>query len=333
MTGDNRSAVTGSQSPGLSRRRPPCLLAGVGGVMLVTLLAVVAVGTGAHYSQQLLPQRAGPALADPVTGAVGQLATVIILGGAELLLVLIVVFFPWGDFRHLGKATPMPVLMRRRDSLKLVGLAFGMLIALVVLLAIGLKRRKHPFHLAGPTAATSSPGHPGVAVGSIAVGSDLLAATAAVLVVLAGVGALLYLRARRNRHWRSLTAGMAPNASLAEELAPAMTSGLEELSQGRDPRSAVILAYLGLERTLGRNGLPRRRSETPLEYLERALQGMELNRTDLLRLTELYQAARYSDHPVDPSMRQQAEAALRSLRDQLLGRGSVPQLLSTPSGE
>lgn len=325
--------MTGSQSPSVPRRLRPWLLAGVGGVLLTVLLAVVAVGTGAHYSQQVLPPAAKSAVVNPVTGAVGQLATVVILGGAELLLVLVVIFFPWGDFKHLGKATPVPVVMRRRDSLKLVGLAFAMLSTLVVLLAIGLKRHKRPFHLAGATNATSNPGHPGVAVGSITVGSDLLAATAAVLVVLAAAGALLYLRARRNRHWRSLTAGMAPNASLAEELAPAMTGGLEELSHGRDARSAVILAYLGLERTLSRNGLPRHRSETPLEYLERALQGMDLNRTDLVRLTELYQAARYSDHPVDPSMRQQAEASLRSLRDQLLGQGPVPQLLGRPSGE
>ena len=142
---------------GLSRR---WLLAALCGVFLIVLLAVVAVGTQAHYSQQILPAPAKSALQNPVAGAVGQLATVIILGGAEILLVLVLIFFPWGDFKHIGKATPVPVRMRRRDSLKLVALAFGMLIALIVLLALGLKRRKKPFHLAGPTAAGSSSAHP-----------------------------------------------------------------------------------------------------------------------------------------------------------------------------
>lgn len=303
---------------GLSRR---WLLAALCGVFLIVLLAVVAVGTQAHYSQQILPAPAKSALQNPVAGAVGQLATVIILGGAEILLVLVLIFFPWGDFKHLGKATPVPVRMRRRDSLKLVALAFGMLIALIVLLALGLKRRKKPFHLAGPTAAGSSSAHPAITTGSLAVGSDLLVATVAVLVVLLIAGVVLFLRARRNSHWRSLTSGMAPVTELPQELASAMAGGLEELSLGGDPRSAVILAYLRLEETLGQRGLQRQRFETHLEYLERALQGMRLSREHLVRLTNLFQAARYSDHPVDQGMRDEAQSALGSLRDQLLGQG------------
>ena len=297
------------------------LLAALCGVFLMVLLAVVAAGTQAHYSQQVLPAPAGPTLQNPVTGAVGQLATVVILGGAEILLVLVLIFFPWRDFKHIGKATPVPVQMRRRDSLKLVALAFGMLIALIVLLALGLKRRKRLFHLAGPNRAGAGSPHPAVTSGSIAVGSDLLAATAVVVVILLIVAAVVLVRARRRSHWRSQTSGMTPISDLPEELASVMAGGLEELSLGGDPRSAVILAYLRLEQALGERGLERRRFETHLEYLERALAGMRLSREHLVRLTELFQAARYSDHPVDPGMREEAQSALGSLRQQLLGQG------------
>ncbi len=303
------------------RDRRRLVLAGLGAVLLTVLLAVVAAGTQAHYSQQVLPPAQAGATLNPVTGALGQIATVIVLGGAELMLVLAVVFFPWRDFKSIGKPTPVPLRMKRRDSLKLVGLAFGTLIALIVLLALGLKRRKKPFSPKGPAGTGSGAHHLTRVAGSVPVGSDLLAATAAVLVVILVVGTWLWLRARRQSHWRSLTSGMDPVAELPEEMASALTGGLEELAGGGDPRSAVILAYSRMERALADRGLQRRHFETHLEYLERALAGVHLSRQALSRLTELFQAARYSDHEVDVAMRQEAESVLGTLRDQLLAAG------------
>jgi len=97
-----------------------------------------------------------------------------------------------------------------------------------------------------------------------------------------------------------------------------MQVGLEELSVGGDPRSAVILAYLRMEQALGEHGLVRRQFETPGEYLRRATAGLSATSQALARLTDLYQRARYSDQPVGPRMRMDAESALSSLRDELL---------------
>lgn len=283
---------------------------------LVVLLAIVVLGTQAHYHQQLLAPAAKAAGQNPLTGALGQVFVIGLLGAVELLLVLMLVFFPWRDFRTIGKPGSPAVKIARKDSLKLVALAFGLVIALVVFLILGLKRRKKPFHGISPgtTGAEHAP-HP-VVNGSVPVGSDLVFASVIVAVLVVIVAGLYLLR--RSSRWRSQMAGMTLPTGMPEELVFAMDGGLEELSAGGDPRQAVILAYSRLERSLAERGLVRQRFETHLEYLERALAGMNLNRATLARLTELFHTARYSDHEVDLGMRQEAESALSTLRRELL---------------
>ncbi len=58
---------------------------------------------------------------------------------------------------------------------------------------------------------------------------------------------------------------------LDEALTPAIRRATEHLTLGDDPRSAVLLAYDGLEAALSARGLPRGRSETPSEHLQRVL--------------------------------------------------------------
>jgi hypothetical protein len=209
-------------------------------------------------------------------------------------------------------------VLSRRTRLQLAGLAIGMLLALLALLALGLKRRKVPFQPApaGPSGG-KLPSHLVTHAGSVQLGPTLIASSLVVTLVVVLIGLALYIFTRRHGRWRG-TPGVAPLSSeLPEELAGAMEGGLEELSAGSDPRSAVIAAYAHMERVLADRGLSRRHFETPLEYLDRAIGGLRVSHRALAQLTTLFERARYSPHPVGSEMRSEAEHALVSLRDEL----------------
>jgi Domain of unknown function (DUF4129) len=97
----------------------------------------------------------------------------------------------------------------------------------------------------------------------------------------------------------------------------AIAAGVEGLESETDPRRAVIKAYAGMERALAEDGLPRRPSETPLEYLRRTLERLSAGSAATTRLTSLFEQARFSSHVIDEPMRQEALAALGDLRSEL----------------
>ena len=89
------------------------------------------------------------------------------------------------------------------------------------------------------------------------------------------------------------------------------------LESESDPRQAVIKAYAGMERALAEDGLPRQPSETPLEYLRRALERLSASTAATTRLTSLFEQAKFSSHAIDEPMRREALAALGELRSEL----------------
>ena len=97
----------------------------------------------------------------------------------------------------------------------------------------------------------------------------------------------------------------------------AIAAGLEGLESDPDPRRAVIKAYSGMEHALAEDGLPRRPSETPLEYLRRALERLHASQAATTRLTALFEQAKFSTHAIDEPMRREALAALGDLRAEL----------------
>jgi len=103
----------------------------------------------------------------------------------------------------------------------------------------------------------------------------------------------------------------------AGEVRAAIEESLEELEREPDPRRAVIRAYVGMERALARQGLGRRPFEAPLEYLARVLVAVRVSRPAGERLTALFQRARFSEHAIEPGMKQEAIAALARVRDEL----------------
>jgi hypothetical protein len=102
-----------------------------------------------------------------------------------------------------------------------------------------------------------------------------------------------------------------------EALNHAIAAGVEGLESETDPRRAVIKAYAGMEHALAEDGLPRLQSETPVEYLRRALERQSASTAATTRLTALFEQAKFSTHVIDESMRRDALAALGDLRTEL----------------
>jgi hypothetical protein len=135
-----------------------------------------------------------------------------------------------------------------------------------------------------------------------------------VLVVLAlvaiGVAATFLAMRRRKR-------ALTEDEIVARALADALDESLDDLRAEADPRRAVIAAYARLERVLGGHGAPKRAAETPEEYLTRILPALEVDRRSIRRLTDLFTQAKFSHHEVDAGMKEEAIAALSTVRDEL----------------
>ena len=136
-------------------------------------------------------------------------------------------------------------------------------------------------------------------------------AIVAALLAAAGVAAFAGRSTRPMKPWR-----VRPQ----EEVALALDESLDDLRSEPDLRRAIIAAYARMERTLAAAGIPRRPSETPLEYLGRALQALDASAAAITRLTDLFEWAKFSQHEPDASMRDDAIDALVALRDELRER-------------
>jgi hypothetical protein len=107
--------------------------------------------------------------------------------------------------------------------------------------------------------------------------------------------------------------------TVAEDFASSIGDAIDDLEAEPDARRAVIAAYARMETVLARNGLKRRPSETPVEYLRRILLGLTSRGDAVSRLTLLFEQAKFSRHPIDAAMKQDAIGALREIRDDLQG--------------
>jgi hypothetical protein len=107
------------------------------------------------------------------------------------------------------------------------------------------------------------------------------------------------------------------DAVVAEQLADVLEETLDDLRAEPDPRRAVIAAYARLERSFASAGVPRRKQETAMEYVPRALEGLEVDPVAVQALTELFTTAKFSQHPVDDGMKGDAISALERIRDDL----------------
>ena len=97
---------------------------------------------------------------------------------------------------------------------------------------------------------------------------------------------------------------------------------LDDLRAEADPRRAIIAAYARLERVLAANGVARaavrdRRRST----FAASSPSSSLGSDAVERLTALFARAKFSQHDVDPAMKEEAIGALEQVRDELRERG------------
>jgi hypothetical protein len=134
---------------------------------------------------------------------------------------------------------------------------------------------------------------------------------AVVLVLVGGVAVLLLASRgakRAPRPWRVRS---------QDAVSLALDESLDDLRTEPDLRRAIIAAYARMERALAFGGIPRRPSEAPLEYLERALRELDTSAEGVRRLTDLFEWAKFSQHEPEPEMRDEAIDALVAVRDEL----------------
>jgi len=145
---------------------------------------------------------------------------------------------------------------------------------------------------------------------------DEIAVLLALALVLAGICGV-----RRSQRSRRL---FGPRPEDPDVLVVALDQSLDDLRTDPDVRRAIIAAYARMEAALGVAGVPRRPSEAPLEYVERALLTLHASADAVRRLTDLFEWARFSHHEPEPSMRDEAVDALVAVRDELRAAELTP---------
>jgi uncharacterized protein DUF4129 len=150
-------------------------------------------------------------------------------------------------------------------------------------------------------------GKPGERGADHATGVAALAAGIAAGVV--GLTGVALVRARRRRR--------EPDAQPRATVAAGARDAAAAAAIPADPRAAVLAAYARMEAALATVGLARHPSDAPREYLARLEAGLGGGRAPAARLTELFERARFSTHPLGEDVRHEAIGALEALRTEL----------------
>ncbi|WP_426566301.1 DUF4129 domain-containing protein [Angustibacter sp. McL0619] len=167
------------------------------------------------------------------------------------------------------------------------------------------------------------------------IGTVLAVVFAALFVAVVVACVVLVVRSARTRHRRRLLPGVqrgeaAPDLPTSVKLAVASRREQQEaaLRQGT-PRNAIVACWLELEEAVGATGVEPRASETAAELTSRVLGRLDVDRTSIRDLAELYREARFSRHPMVEADRDAAIAALRRLHADL----PAPSAGTVRSGE
>lgn len=160
-----------------------------------------------------------------------------------------------------------------------------------------------------PPAGSDAPRAPGEAGGTNLVGwlATIVFAMAVTLVL-----ALLFILITPEGSIADL-AGVDPT----DEVADSVELGLADLTTIANPRAAVLACYRTMTIAFRRAGVQERPSDTPFEFLERALVARRVDHDCARRLTELFERARFSNHTIDETTRREALSALNTVQNQL----------------
>ncbi len=131
----------------------------------------------------------------------------------------------------------------------------------------------------------------------------------------AAAAAALAFAARRPA---SIVEDREPLPELLRHVVGVVDDSISDIERDPDPRRAIIRAYARMEAVLARGGIPRRPSETPLEYIDGALRTLAIPAGPARSLTDLFEIARFSDRPIDISMKRRAIDCLLDIRSALM---------------
>lgn len=186
---------------------------------------------------------------------------------------------------------------------------------LLMLLLVALSQRSRNPDEASPDPAAVPVDQPDPTAGDGAPRRPALGPTDLVALLLMTGGAVAVLLWSRRV---GQTPGPGDDAGgLEAGLSPAVERATDQLLMGTDPRSAVLLAYRGLEDALEQLGRPRSSTETPAEHLRRVLRTLTIDPDPLVQLAELYQVARFSGHPITAAQQRRAAEWLQRARADL----------------
>lgn len=134
----------------------------------------------------------------------------------------------------------------------------------------------------------------------------------ALLIGVGSFGVVLWLcfgdRLRRQRP-------LANDAS--EQLAMTVEDSLDDLRAEPDARLAILKIWRNFERVLAGAALPRRPSQTPVEFMRAVLGKMPVPSMAVRELTDLFERARFSQHPIGAEERDTAWRSLLEIRTAL----------------
>lgn len=235
--------------------------------------------------------------------------------GLSAFLVLFVLAIPVAVYTYLLQAREVDLGTRRRFEIR-VGVSVLFVLTLFALLLV----RLYFWHGTGGFFHVHVPGGPGSGRGGHSTPGRQPYTPQFEWPVLVVFGVLLAGLGIFALHRRGTTAAEPAGAKTAPdaELFVSIGEAIDDLEREPDARRAVIAAYARMEGVLARRGLARRASETPLEYLRRALLDLTQSRDAVVRLTSLFEVAKFSDRPVDAAMKGEAIAALRWIREGLI---------------
>jgi Domain of unknown function (DUF4129) len=135
---------------------------------------------------------------------------------------------------------------------------------------------------------------------------------------LAGAAAAATALAIAARRPGSIEEDREPLPELLRHVVGVVDDSISDIERDPDPRQAIIRAYARMEAVLARGGIPRRPSETPLEYIDGALRSLAIPAAPARSLTDLFEIARFSDRPIDMSMKRRAIDCLLDIRSVLM---------------
>jgi len=178
-----------------------------------------------------------------------------------------------------------------------------------------------PLPMPIPEAAPIPTGEPGFPLGQVVI---VVALLVLLLLVLYTLWQLWQNRRRRQEELfrvEDVTAdtGVDPPGGVVNlpALADAVEEALRRLDEVREPRDAVVAAWVELENAAARHGWERDPAQTPTEFTAHLLAVSPAPPSDTATLRRLYQQARFAEQPVTTGQVGQARTALESIAREL----------------